>query len=245
MTHLYLFWVWFPAQWIWIETMTTVWVWMFTLRFCKLIFLLCIKSEQLLHWMWTPWQLKLYPHSPSFHIQWASTTLVCKCGLNCSLSCSAAPQQKMKCGRRGARSPAVITALKNNKVTWIQWGVSEPRVNWTKSSFVLILSSTIIISSLPVWPQQQYAAGWISWWWHGAYAGGAVAAAAAGPWGVYLPSPECLLSSVGASWWGGSHRLWGSGRTWPGKCGRRGCSPLRWLLPGTLQDSAAASSRHQ
>lgn len=120
-------------------------------------------------------------------------------------------------------------------------------VNWTKSCFVLILSWIIITHALPVWrqqQQQQHASGSWLWWWHGAYAGVAVAAGAAGSWGVSPPLPKSPLASVWGSWWGGSRRLWGSGRTWPGRCGRTGSSPLRWLSPGTHRDSAAASSRH-
>lgn len=124
----------------------------------------------------------------------------------------------------------------------VKMGVSEP-------SPALFSCYLYIIIVTPSWPvlqqQQQHASGSWPWWWHGAYAGGAVAAGAAGPWGVSPPSPKSLLASVWASWWGGSRRLWGSGRTWRGRCGRRGSSPLRWPSPGTHRDSAAASSRHQ
>lgn len=127
----------------------------------------------------------------------------------------------------------------------VKIGVSKRSVNWTKSCFVLILCFIIVTPSLPVWQPQQHASGSWPWWWHGASACVAVVAGAAGLWGVSPPSPKSLLASVWTSWWGGSRRLWDSGRTWHSRCGRRGSSPLRWLSHGTHRDSVAASSRHQ
>lgn len=126
----------------------------------------------------------------------------------------------------------------------MKWGVSGPRVNWTKSCFGLISSFTTITPSSPVL-RWQHASGSRPWCWRGAYAGVAVAGVAAGLWGFSPPWLKSLLASVWASWWGESRRLWGSGRTWPGRCGMRGNNPPRWLSPGTLRDSAAAKSRHR